>query len=164
VSGAPAGAAAEVLRRDLGIHHTPLARPLLLCFGWSRGANRPAPVTGHPVPLPSGAPFRRDRARGPVDCGSDASSELSIAVEEFNDAPRGGPAERVSRTTRNSVSASIVICALPHGNRCKPRHRTPMPGSHARAPAGPRYRGSDGRHALVGHRREVLDGPNVTLV
>jgi hypothetical protein len=34
-------------------------------------------------------------------------------VEEFNDPPRGRPAERVSRTTRNSVSASIAILALP---------------------------------------------------
>jgi hypothetical protein len=64
------------------------------------------------VPLPSGASFRRDRDRGPVDCGIDVSSELFIAVEEFNDPPRGGRAERVS-TTRNSVSASIAILALP---------------------------------------------------
>jgi hypothetical protein len=32
-----------------------------------------------------------------------------------------------------------------------------MPGSHARAPAGPQYKGSDGRHALVGRKRELAD-------
>jgi hypothetical protein len=37
----------------------------------------------------------------------------------------------------------------------KPRHRTSMPGSHARAPAEPRCRGSDGRHVPVGHKREL---------
>jgi len=109
------GAAAEVLRRDLGMHHTPPARPVSLCIVCRglRGAGRPAPVAGHPVLLLSGASFRRDRDRGPVDCGSDVSSEPSIAVEKFNDPPRGRPAERVSRTTRNSVSASIAILALP---------------------------------------------------
>jgi hypothetical protein len=65
------------------------------------------------VLLPSGAFFRRDRDRGLIDCGNDVSSEPSIAVEEFNDPPRDRLAERVSRTTRNSLSASIVILALP---------------------------------------------------
>jgi hypothetical protein len=65
------------------------------------------------VPLPSGASFPRDRDRRPVDCGSDVSSEPPIAVEEFNDPPRRRPTERASRTTRNSVSASIAILALP---------------------------------------------------
>ena len=37
----------------------------------------------------------------------------------------------------------------------KLRHRTSTPGSHARALAGPRYRGSDGRHAPVGRKREL---------
>jgi hypothetical protein len=60
-----------------------------------------------------GASFPRDRDRAPVDFGSDVSSEPSIVVEEFNDPPRGRPAEWVSRTTSNSVSASIAILALP---------------------------------------------------
>jgi hypothetical protein len=32
-----------------------------------------------------------------------------------------------------------------------------MPGSHETAPAGPQRRGSDGRHAPVGRKRELAD-------
>jgi hypothetical protein len=56
---------------------------------------------------------------------------------------------------------AIQSAHLSRSSRCpqrslhKPRHRTSMPGSHARAPAGPRCRGSDGRHAPVDHKREL---------
>jgi hypothetical protein len=109
-------AAAEVFRRDLGMHHTPPARPVSPCFVCRalREADRPAPAAAPPAPAAAGGVFRRERDRAPVDCGSDVSSEPSFAVEEVNDPSEVRSAERVSRTARSSVSASIAILGLPN--------------------------------------------------
>ena len=64
--------------------------------------------------------------------------------------PNGCRAQPAIQSAHRSRSSRC-----PQRSLYKPRHRTSMPGSHARAPAGPRCRGSDGRHAPAGRKREL---------
>jgi hypothetical protein len=62
---------------------------------------------------------------------------------------------REQRAIQSAHRSRSLRC--PQRSLHKPRHRTSMPGSHETAPAGPRCRGSDGRHAPVGRKRELAD-------
>ena len=109
------GAATKVIRRDLGMHHSPPARPVSHCFDWRglREAGRLTPATAAVAPPPKGARFRGDVNRGRVDWCNDVSSEPSITVEKVNDPSAGRPTERLSSAARSSVRAAIATLGLP---------------------------------------------------